>query len=176
MRRHLGRLGGVTIAVMLLASVLPMQVQASTSKVTQPAVQPPAWGCAFNCVYLKNVRVTSYPKYFAPGIMTEGNGPQKIILSRSGSVSNGFSATVGISSDIVTAKVGVSVTQTQTVTFQNEATVPAGQCWRLQGVNVYQNWAYDVWTQNFIGDDTKIGTGTAWVWFGNAVWLYYTCV
>ena len=115
--------------------------------------------CLFDCVYVKNTR---YLRTVKPLVTTvAGNGPMTIAIDITRTVRNSFSATVGVSAEIVTIGVGFNVERAESVTYRSSTTVPNGACWTLRAYNVFYEYGFEVWREPFIGSDFKIGSGTA---------------
>jgi hypothetical protein len=181
--RRLARFG-VPLVVFVLAGAAPLSVQASTTPgsagagSTTVAAAPsksksvvrPAWGCAWDCGYITNIRVTGYPKYNVAQAYVQGWGPSHPSVSVAISTSNGYSATVGIDFRIINASISGNVTQTYTVQYSNTLDVPAGQCWGTQGFIMFKNVSFQIWTREMYGDDQYLGTGTAWYYAGMGFW------
>ena len=123
-----------------------------------PSVTPQAL-CLFDCIYVKNKR---FLRTIKPIVTTvAGNGPMTIAIDIQRTVRNSFSATVGVSAEIVTIGVGFNVERAESVTYRSSTTVPNGACWTLRAYNVFSEYAFEVWQEPFIGPDFKIGSGSA---------------
>jgi hypothetical protein len=126
------------------------------------------WWCVSNCYYVQNVRRTGTNYSYVTSVA--GWGPSTITLSLTRSVSNGYSANVGVSAQAVSAGVGFNVQYTQSVTYSNAVQVPWGQCWRITAYDTFGIYAYDVMFNPFFGDAYRAGYGNAWNFTG----IYYT--
>jgi hypothetical protein len=132
-----------------------------------PGVQP-QWGCAWDCWYLRNVVFTGQTNVFRT--QAKGSpGPMTLTLSTTLTVSNSFTATVGVKAAVVTAGVGFSVTWSGSQSYSASTYVPSGACRIIKAYDTYRNYRFEVWDQNFIGDPFKVGTGTAKKFIG--IWL-----
>jgi hypothetical protein len=132
--------------------ISPSTAGATTSVSTQAL-------CLWDCIYVTNRRYLRTLKPFVT--MVRGNGPSTIAIDITRTVSNTFSATVGVSAEVVSAGVGFNVQRTESVAYRSSTTVPSGACWSIRAYNVFYEYAFDVWEEPFIGADRKIGTGTA---------------
>ena len=133
----------------------------------------PQWGCVVDCWHLKNVVYTGETNSFVTQV--KGNpGPMTLTLSQTRTVSNSFSATVGIKASVVTAEIGFSVTWSASQQYQASINVPSGACRILKAYNTYKNYRYEIWDQNFIGDPFKVGSGTAKKFIG-VLYTQVTC-
>jgi hypothetical protein len=126
---------------------------ASGSGVTTQAL------CLFDCIYVMNKRLLRTLKPVVT--MVRGNGPMTIAIDITRTVTNSFSANVGVSASVVTAGVGFNVERSESVTYRSSTTVPSGACWTLRAYNVFYEYGFEVWQEPFIGSDFKIGAGTA---------------
>ncbi len=115
--------------------------------------------CLFDCIYVANRRYLRTVKPFVT--MVKGNGPATIAIDITRTVKNSFSATVGVTAQVVTAGVGFSVERSESVTYRSSTSVPNKACWTMRAYNVFFEYAFEVWREPFIGADTKIGSGTA---------------
>jgi hypothetical protein len=115
--------------------------------------------CLWDCIYVTNRRYLRTLKPFVT--MVQGNGPATIAIDIARTVSNSFSATVGVNASVVSAGVGFNVQRSETVAYRSSTTVPSGACWSIRAYNVFFEYAFEVWEEPFIGADRKIGTGTA---------------
>lgn len=131
----------------------------------------PMWWCSFNCYYIANVSRGGDTYFFATQV--SGWGPSTISLSFTSTVSNTWSATGGISAGAVSAGLGFSVTQSQSVTYSNSVNVPYGYCWRIIAYNQFANYGYDVMLNPFIGDAYTAGNGTARRFLGVYYGIYW---
>jgi len=131
----------------------------------------PMWWCSFNCYYIQNVWRGGDTYSFVTQVY--GWGPSTISLSFTSAVSNTWSANGGISAGAVSAGLGFSVTQSQSVTYSNSVSVPWGYCWRIIAYNQFANYGYDVMFNPFIGDAYKVGNGTASRFLGVYYGLYW---
>jgi hypothetical protein len=131
----------------------------------------PMWWCSFGCYYITNVSRGGDTYSFATQV--SGWGPSTISLSFTSTVSTTWSATGGISSGAVSAGLGFSVTQSQSVTYSNSVNVPWGYCWRIVAYNQFANYGYDVMFNPFIGDAYKAGYGTARRFLGVYYGIYW---
>jgi len=115
--------------------------------------------CLFDCVYVTNKR---YLRTVKPLVTTvAGNGPMTISIDITRTVRNSFSATVGVSAEIVTVGVGFNVERAESVTYRSSTVVPNRACWTLRAYNVFYEYGFEIWQEPFIGADFKIGSGTA---------------
>jgi hypothetical protein len=131
-----------------------------------PGIQP-EWGCVFDCWYLRNVVYTGQTNVFRT--QAKGSpGPMTLTLSTTLTVSNSFTATVGVKAGVVSAGVGFSVTWSASQTYSASVSVPSGACRIIKAYDTFKNYRFEVWDQNFIGDPFKVGTGTAKKFIG--VW------
>ena len=124
-----------------------------------PQIQP-EWGCAWDCWYLKNVVYTGQTNVFRTQVKGSP-GPMTIYLSTTLTVSNSFSATVGVKTAVVSAGVGFSVTWSASQGYSANTYVPSGACRIIKAYDTFKNYRFEVWDQNFIGDPFKVGSGTA---------------
>ena len=115
--------------------------------------------CVWDCIYVTNRRYLRAVKPFVT--MVQGNGPTTMSIDITRTVKNSFSATVGVSAEVVTAGVGFNVERSESVTYRSSTSVPNGACWTLRAYNVFSEYAFEVWQEPFIGADKKIGSGTA---------------
>jgi hypothetical protein len=115
--------------------------------------------CLFDCIYVANRRFLRTVKPFVT--MVQGNGPSTIAIDITRTVKNSFSATVGVTAQVVTAGVGFSVERSESVTYRSSTSVPNRACWTMRAYNVFFEYGFEVWREPFIGADTKIGSGTA---------------
>jgi hypothetical protein len=115
--------------------------------------------CLWDCIHVRNTR---YLRTLRPFVtMVQGNGPVTIAIDIARTVKNSFTATVGVSAEVVSAGVGFNVERAETVTYRSSTTVPSGACWTLRAYNVFYEYGFEVWKEPFIGSDTKIGAGSA---------------
>jgi hypothetical protein len=180
--RTYARLAGA-VAMLALAAASPLQASASSASITTPtrqAVNASARqvvsdsgetlnsGCLWDCAYVKSgtVKLVSKPIYNISGAYTYAYGPGKLTLQLASTTTNGYTATVGISAAGVSAGVGFNTSQSYTLSQSFSIDVPAGLCYALQGTVMFYDYTFDVWTQQFIGSDYKVGTGRAWVYKG----------
>jgi hypothetical protein len=131
----------------------------------------PMWWCATDCRYITNVARRADSYFFVTQVA--GRGPQTLTLSFSSTVSNGWSATGGISAGAVSAGLGFSVTQSQGVTYSSSVSVPYGYCWRVVAYNQFATYGYDVMNNPFIGDAYWVGNGTARRFLGVYYGIYW---
>lgn len=128
---------------------------------SDPGAGPqPMWGCMWDCWYVTNVAYTGQTNVFRTQVKGSP-GPMTLTLGTTLTVSNSFSATVGVKASVVTAGVGFSVTWSASQTYQASTYVPSGACRYLKAYDTFNNYRFEVWDQNFIGDPFKVGTGTA---------------
>jgi hypothetical protein len=163
-----GLVGPVTVAA--AGPRAPRDVVTFVSRaelIKKGLIQPAASGtggttqalCLFDCVYVTNKR---YLRTLKPLVTTvAGNGPMTISIDITRTVRNSFSATVGVSAEIVTVGVGFNVERAESVTYRSSTTVPNGACWTLRAYNVFYEYGFEIWQEPFIGSDFKIGSGTA---------------
>jgi hypothetical protein len=124
-----------------------------------PGIQP-QWGCVFDCWYLRKVVYTGQTNVFRT--QAKGSpGPMTLTLSTTLTVSNSFTATVGVKAAVVSAGVGFSVTWSASQTYSASVSVPSGACRIIKAYDTFNNYRFEVWDQNFIGDPFKVGSGTA---------------
>jgi hypothetical protein len=133
----------------------------------------PAAGCLFDCIHIRNVRYVGTNQAFVT--RAQANGPGTLKLSVKRTVSNGFTATVGVNSELVTASVGFNVTASQSVTYSYSTKVPDGKCWTINAYNLADDYTFEVWVEPFIGSDVKVGTGRAWEFGGVKYVLVKSC-
>jgi hypothetical protein len=120
----------------------------------------PMWGCVFDCWYLRFVTYTGETNVFRT--QAKGSpGPMTLTLSTTLTVSNSFTATVGIKASVVSAGVGFNVTWSASQTYSASTYVPAGACRIIKAYDTFKNYKFEIWDQNFIGDPFKVGSGTA---------------
>ncbi len=115
--------------------------------------------CLFDCIYVANRRYLRTVKPFVT--MVRGDGPSTIAIDITRTVKNSFSATVGVSAQVVSAGVGFSVERSESVTYRSSTSVPNRACWTMRAYNVFFEYGFEVWQEPFIGSDKKIGSGTA---------------
>jgi len=82
-------------------------------------------------------------------------------ITWSTSVSNSWSANVGINAGAVTAGVGFDVTHTTSVTFNGTHTAPRGQTWELDAISVSDLYHYDAYWNPWGGNAQRQGDGFA---------------
>ena len=120
----------------------------------------PMWGCVFDCWYLRFVVYTGETNVFRT--QAKGSpGPMTLTLSTTLTVSNSFTATVGVKASVVSAGIGFNVTWSASQTYSASTYVPAGACRIIKAYDTFKNYKFEVWDQNFIGDPFKVGSGTA---------------
>lgn len=90
-----------------------------------------------------------------------GPGPGSLALGQTVTVSNSFSANVGITADKVTAGVGFNVVGTNQWACSYAAQIPAGQHATINAYPVYDCYSYDVWYNPKDGFAYKAGSGSA---------------
>ena len=105
--------------------------------------------CLWDCIYVKNRRYLRTLKPFVTMVM--GNGPSTIAIDITRTVTNSFSATVGVSAEVVSAGVGFNVQRSETVAYRSSTTVPNHACWTVRAYNVFFEYGYEVWKEPFIG-------------------------
>jgi hypothetical protein len=127
----------------------------------------PDWWCVFGCTSVKNVVYVNQTNAFVTQVKGSP-GPMTLTLSGTYSVANSFSANVGVTADVVSAGVGFSVTWTASQTYSASTSVPTGACRIIKAYNTFNNYSFDVWQDQFIGDPYKIGSGVAHRFIG--VW------
>jgi hypothetical protein len=115
--------------------------------------------CLWDCIYLTNRRYLRTLKPFVT--MVRSNGPTTMSIDITRTVKNSFSANVSVSAEVVTAGVGFNVERSESVTYRSSTTVPNGACWTLRAYNVFYEYGYEVWQEQIIGSDRKIGSGSA---------------
>jgi hypothetical protein len=115
--------------------------------------------CLWDCIYVTNRRYLRTLKPFVT--MVRGNGPSTIAIDITRTVTNSFSATVGVTASVVSAGVGFNVQRSESVAYRSSTQVPSGACWTIRAYNVFYEYGFEVWEEPFIGADRKIGTGTA---------------
>jgi hypothetical protein len=115
--------------------------------------------CLFDCIYVANRRYLRTVRPFVT--MVQGNGPSTIAIDITRTVKNSFSATVGVTAQVVSAGVGFNVERSESVTYRSSTSVPNRACWTMRAYNVFFEYGFEVWREPFIGADTKIGAGTA---------------
>lgn len=123
----------------------------------------PDWFC--NCYEIKNVKAAGTGWRFLGA--SRGSSPTtSVSITINQTVSNSYSANVGVSADSVSAGVGFSVTQTYGVSQTGSANIPAGQTIEIDAYAVYNVSTYDVWWNPALGGDYKVGSGNAWHYTG----------
>ena len=131
-----------------------------------PGIEP-QWGCVFDCWYLRFLTYTGETNVFRT--QAKGSpGPMTLTLSSTLTVSNSFTANVGVKAGVVSAGVGFNVTWSASQTYSASTYVPSGACRIIKAYDTYKNYRFEVWDQNFIGDPFKVGSGTAKKFIG--VW------
>jgi hypothetical protein len=115
--------------------------------------------CLWDCIYVTNRRYLRTLKPFVT--MVQGNGPTTIAIDITRTVTNSYSATVGVSAQVVSAGVGFNVQRSESVAYRSSTTVPNGACWSIRAYNVFFEYGFEVWQEPFIGPDRKIGSGSA---------------
>lgn len=124
-----------------------------------PGIEP-QWGCVFDCWYLRFVVYTGQTNVFRT--QAKGSpGPMTLTLSSTLTVSNSFTATVGLKAGVVSAGVGFNVTWSASQTYSASTYVPSGACRIIKAYDTFKNYRFEVWDKNFIGDPFKVGSGTA---------------
>lgn len=99
-----------------------------------------------------------------------GTGPTTLILSRTTTISNNWSASASVSASIVSAAVGFNVTNSTSWTIADDQQVPSGVTETVEAYPEYQQYTFQVWEPNtFNGGYTEKGTGVA----HKAVGIYY---
>jgi hypothetical protein len=133
----------------------------------------PQWGCVFDCWYLRFVTYAGETNVFRT--QAKGSpGPMTLTLETTLTVSNAFTATVGVKASVVSAGVGFNVTWSASQSYTAQTTVPAGACRIIKAYDTIWNYRFEVWDKNFFGDPFKVGSGTAKRFMG--VWYrVFTC-
>jgi hypothetical protein len=127
--------------------------------VKKQAAKAQAALCLWDCIYVTNKKYLRTLKPFVT--MVQGNGPANIAIDISRTVANSFSASVGVSAQVVSAGVGFNVQRSETVAYRSSTTVPSGACWSIRAYNVFYEYGFEIWEEPFIGSDRKIGSGNA---------------
>ena len=145
----------------------------SRSALRSPARIETQWGCFTSCSWLENVKYVGKNEPFVT--MVRGNGPGKLTLELTRTVTNGWTATVGVDAKVVSAGVEFNVSWSGTQRYAYETQVPNGACWTIRAYNIYYDYTYDVWHNPFIGDPYKWGSGRAWKFMGIKYVLTKSC-
>jgi len=90
-----------------------------------------------------------------------GPGPGTLTLGQTVTVSNSFSANVGVTAGVVSAGLGFNVTVSTQWSCSYAAQIPSGQHATINAYPVYDCYSYDVWYNPKIGDAYKAGNGSA---------------
>ncbi len=135
------------------------QIRPAATVARREAVSAQAAPCLWDCIYVTNRRYLRTLKPFVT--MVQGNGPATIAIDISRTVANSFSATVGVSAQVVSAGVGFNVQRSESVAYRSSTTVPSGACWSIRAYNVFFEYGFEVWQEPFIGPDRRIGSGSA---------------
>ena len=101
-----------------------------------------------------------------------GNGPGKLTLSYQKTVSNKWSANVGISASGVSAGVGFDVTHSESMTYSYETEVPGGHQWEIDAYNVFDGVTFDIYWDPWVGDPYYVGYGDAYQFVGVDYWVW----
>jgi hypothetical protein len=133
----------------------------------------PQWGCVINCLWVNNVKYVGKNEPFVT--MAQANGPGKLTLDISRTVSNGFTASVGVDAKVVSAGVEFNVTWSATQRYVYETQVPNNACWTIRAYNIYHDYTFDVWHNPLLGDPHRIGSGRAWKFMGIKFVLAKSC-
>lgn len=101
-------------------------------------------------------------------IAAEGSNPYTIQLSLrvNTTVSNSYSANVGISAEGISAGIGQNVTESYQVQQIGTATVPYGHTVKIMAWAVMDRYTFDVWYNPILGGDYKAGSGEAFIYSG----------
>lgn len=108
-------------------------------------------------LYIANVRTTGYRYYSDDYDPYWYYGPYSLSASYGQTRSAGYSSTYSVSSSMVSAAVGFSVTSSYYESASHSAEVPLGQSLNLRVYTNYLVKAFDVYNNG-----TKVGTGSAW--------------
>jgi hypothetical protein len=203
LRRHAGRSIAILATLIMMGSLVPEAAAAKPQEGRGPkavtvvfsvealraggyltdesapmAAEPtggfePQWGCVANCFWLQNVKYAGKNEPFVT--MVKGNGPGKLSLELSQTVTNGWTATVGVEAKVVSAGVEFNVSWSATQRYAYETQVPRGACWTIRAYNIYHDYTYDVWHNPFLGDPYKLGSGRAWKFMGVKYVLTKSC-
>ena len=141
----------------------------NTKNVTKPLPENPTsprnsvtpkWGHPH--YYITNVR-GPYKTcgVYDVGTANGGPGPTTIHLSETKTVSNSFSANVGVSADVVSAGVGFNVTASQSITYSDDLFIPLGKYGEIDAHPIYDTYTYDVMYNPLLGSPYKVGEGEA---------------
>jgi hypothetical protein len=149
--------------------------QVQPGKTPSGTVQPMA-GCVWGCLHVRDVA------YWYEGQVYETQAQAnhknvgttgQLTLSVTLSVSNSWSANVGIDAAGVTAGVGFDVSSSLAVLFQHTVDVPAYTCIQIKAYELVAVYKFNVWQEPFIGSDTKVGSGWAYRRDGQRFDVYY---
>ena len=126
-----------------------MRVPATITKDAHGATTiQPDWFC--NCYEIKNVKAAGTGWRFLGA--SRGSSPTtSVSIAIDQTVSNSYSANIGVSADSVSAGVCFSVTQTYGVSQTGSANIPAGQTIEIDAYAVYNVSTYDVWWNPALG-------------------------
>lgn len=104
--------------------------------------------------------VTQCCTYMPRATYVSGNAPATgsatLGLSIQDTVSNSWSANVGVSASVVSAGVGFSVTSSRTVQYSYSITMPPNTRWQIDAYNQFKHYDYEVWSGT-----TRVGNGYA---------------
>lgn len=169
-------LGSVTITEAQLEAagmVKPTDTTGSGPRVAL-AVTPQA-GCLYNCIHVRDVRFWYEGQLYETQAQANNRTgyPGTLSLDVTLSVSNSWSATVGISVSIVSAAVGFGANSSASVHFGYAQTVPPYTCLKVLAYELVKVWKFNVYQEPFIGSDQLIGSGWAWNRDGQRFDVYY---
>ncbi|MBT9260377.1 MAG: hypothetical protein KM310_11620 [Clostridiales bacterium] len=109
------------------------------------------------------VTVTGSDQFIGTEVLRRSSyeGPADVNITVSETMKASWSATVGISADIVSAGVGFDVEGYYTVTESYSTHVPSGYIVTITVYPKYHRVFFDVWYKPVIGDAYKVGSGSA---------------
>lgn len=124
----------------------------------------PEWGTPY--YYIVNTTSYDRPDLTPIAETSGGPGPGTVSLSQAGSISNSWSADVGVTAQVVSAGVGFSVTGTVTRTFAYTAQVASGQHATIDAYAIQRICNYEVWYNPLVGNAYLAGYGWAMTCIG----------
>ncbi len=166
-----GYIGSVTVSEAQLEAAGKVKVVNAPKATVQPMA-----GCLYDCLHVRDV------SYWYEGQIYETQAQAnhknvgttgQLTMSVTLSVSNSWSASVGISAGPVTAGVGFDVTNSASVLFQHTVDVPAYTCVQIKAYELVAVYKFNVYQEPFIGSDTRIGNGWAQRRDGQRFDVYY---
>lgn len=134
----------------------PRESKQAKGSPSQTGMQP-MWGSAY--YYIVNNTYCCIDDYYATSV--SGYGPGTLTLDITQSVSNQWSANVGVSADVVSAGVGFDVTHSQSYHYSYSTTLNAGEHKQINAYNRYYHYNYEVWYNPTFGDAYHAGDGNA---------------